>query len=556
MVAPGSRNTPLSLALTERAEIRVEMFVDERSAAFAALGWSLAGDDPAVVLCTSGTAATHFHAAVVEAHQSGVPLLVVTADRPPELHGVGAPQTIDQQLLYGGAVRDFVQLDAVDDWAAAARSAWDRALGASDARPGPVHLNVALRDPLATWVPGGLADPASPSRGAVEVESRGEPGDASDVARSVASTASPDADVSHPAVFPLRRDGRPVRGVVLAGAGVDDPDALEAFAARAGWPILADPRSGCRHLAHAVCAADAILRADAARRLRPDVVVQLGMPPASKVIGQWIAASGAEVVAVSPVGLVSDPYLVGAHQVHELPSTFCTRHAEVVEAVPAEHWWTPWARAEAAAQRVIDDDVAAHPLSEIAVARRVSAGGAGEVVVVSSSMPVRDVEWFGVPGEGARVLSNRGANGIDGVVATAIGVAMRGRSTTVLLGDVALCHDASSLVMLARRSIDLAVVVVDNDGGGIFSFLPQAQAVPEGRFETLFGTPHGTDLVALARAHGITATSVSTPRDLDGVLAGRGVRLAVVVSDRVRNVADHARVHASIAAAVDAVLAH
>ena len=526
MVAPGSRSTPLALALAERPEVRLAVFLDERSAAFAALGWSMSGGEPAMVLCTSGTAATHFHAAVVEAHQSGVPLLVVTADRPPELQGIGAPQTIEQTNLYGTAARWFVQLDGTDpDWREPATEAWHRALGTTDGRPGPIHLNLALRDPLT----------------AVDLTLgvRHHSSDPDVWARPQLDSRFVDAPKAGEAL-------RHARGVILAGAGVDDPDAVGELSRRRGWPVLADPRSRCRHLAEAICASDSILRSPLAAALRPELVVQLGMPPASKVVGQWIAASGAAVVAVSPVGLVSDPYSVGAEQVHAPIGAFCTA---VVDGPVDSQWLGSWIEAERLSQGAIDEAVAG-ALDEISVARRLSRLPADVALVVSSSMPVRDVEWFGAPGAGPLVYSNRGANGIDGVLATAIGVALRGVPTTVLLGDVALCHDASSLAMLARRAIDLAVVVIDNDGGGIFSFLPQASDVAAERFEQLFGTPHGTDLVALAAAHGVRATTVATPGELDQLLSGSGVRLGVVRSERAANVDRHRQLNDGIEAAL------
>jgi len=533
MIAPGSRSTPLALALVERPELNVEVFLDERTAAFAALGWSMSGRDPAIVLCTSGTAATHFHAAVVEADLSGVPLLVVTADRPVELRGIGAPQTIDQVGLYGTVTRLVVELDGDQgDWRAAADQAW--AAATSPLRPGPVHLNIGLRDPLAAWHP--------------HTDLPGPP-DLPDPSPSPGPTWS---RLIRPGR--IKRDhvgGRGVAGVILAGEGVESPEAVGRLAAQMNWPVLADPRSRCRHLDQAVCAADSILRSPAvATALRPDVVVQLGMPPASKVVGQWIASSGAHVIAVSPAGLASDPYSVGAQQVHASVAEVC---ADLLDAAVAADpaWPGRWAAAERAAQAVIESSLDGDsPLTEISVARRLSRLPDGEALVVSSSMPIRDIEWFGAPGRGPRVYSNRGANGIDGVVATAIGVARRGQRTTVLLGDVALCHDASSLAMLAKRTIDLAIVVVDNDGGGIFSFLPQATAVAADRFEQLFGTPHGTDLVALAAAHGIAARTVISRTDLDRYLASGGVRMAVIPSTRQDNVAQHQSLNAAIAGAV------
>src|SRR4051812_42014337 len=279
IVAPGSRSTPMALALAARTDVSIEIFHDERAASFAALGVALATGVPAALLCTSGTAATHFHAAVVEAHQSGVPMLVLTADRPPELHGVGAPQTIEQANLYGDAVRWFDDpgVAADDDrttWRCVASEAWRRSTGD---RPGPVHLNLPFREPLV----GVVGDVPEPDAG---------------------EHVSPPLLV----VDDLIELFDEPHGVIVAGNGVDDAPAVQSLAAATGWPVLADPLSGCQMLDAAVVRFDAILRHAAfADAYRPSVVVQMGMPPASKVLAQWLAGSGARHVAVSPVGLTS-----------------------------------------------------------------------------------------------------------------------------------------------------------------------------------------------------------------------------------------------------------
>ena len=528
VVAPGSRSTPMALALVERAELRVHVFLDERSAAFAALGIGLATGAPAVLLCTSGTASTHFHAAVVEAHQSGVAMLVVTADRPPELHGVGAPQTIEQTDLYGGAVRWFHDPGvAVDEqrssWRSIAATAWGRA---GDDTPGPVHLNLAFREPL-VGVVGQLptAEPLVP-----------RPQQSFDVVA-------------------LAELLGVANGVIVAGNGVDHPNAVQALADATGWPVLADPLSGCQTLDSAVVRFDALLRhrgfADAHR---PAAVLQLGMPPASKVLSQWLAASGAEHVAVSPAGLVSDPNLVGARQVHASIGELCARLAAQATSRRGDAWRDEWVAADRIAREVLDDALRAQrclsePGTALAVTAHVPPGGH---LVVASSMPVRDVEWFGMPRGDITVHANRGANGIDGVIATAIGVALgSGAPTTVLLGDVAFCHDLSSLAGLQARELDLTIVVTDNDGGAIFSFLPQAAALPAERFEKLFGTPHGTDVVEVARALGLRAYTTESPRGLSAAYDEPDTCVVRIASDRHRNVKVHAALNDAVVAALD-----
>lgn len=541
VIAPGSRSTPLALALAESDGISVHVFHDERSAGFAALGIGSVTGVPAVALCTSGTATTHFHAAVVEAHQAHVPLIVCTADRPPELRDVGAPQTIDQTRLFGTAVRWFHDPGVPDDAVSGTwRSLAQRALSATvGIDPGPVHLNLPFREPLV-----GDPGPRPPIRN-----------DHTRSARSWPTVVQISPDELQTLALTIDRP----RGVVVAGRGAGSVEAIGALADRTGWPVLADPRNGCRGLPGAVCAFDDLLRHDRfARDHLPEVVVGLGEPPASKVLAQWIAGSGAEVVQVTEHPGVIDPAHVVGHRVLADPSAVCRALATMLTGATGTPWAARWRHAEATAQAAIGAVLGeSDGLTEPGVARRLTGSvDTGSRLVVSSSMPIRDVEWYGAPGAGPAVHANRGANGIDGVLATAIGIALASRSaTTLLIGDVAFLHDSSSLVALARRPVDLTIVVVDNDGGGIFSFLPQAALLPERRYEQLFGTPHGTDLVALAAAHGLAVEVAATGADLDRALAARagvapGTRVIVVRTDRAANVTVHQRIHDAVASAL------
>ncbi len=528
VIAPGSRSTPMALALVSCPDIKAHVFHDERSASFAALGVALAAGIPAALLCTSGTAATHFHAAVVEAHQSGVPMIVLTADRPPELHRVGAPQTIEQTNLYGGAVRWFHDPGVpVDEhratWRSIASDAWVHAVVD---KPGPVHLNLAFREPLVGEV-GALPD--------VEpIGLRSPP--LVDVTGLVDLLTAP-------------------HGLIIAGNGVDHPSMVQELATATGWPVVADPLSGCQMLESAVARFDALLRhAEFAASHRPAVVLQLGMPPASKVLAQWLAASKAKHVAVSPVGLVSDPNLVGSQQVHAPIGALCSRLASAVADPRDPAWIEQWLTADRIARRVLDDALAhERSLSEPGIARAVTGGiPADGHLVVASSMPVRDVEWFGTPRSDVTVHANRGANGIDGVIATAIGVAIgTGAPTTVLLGDVAFCHDMSSLTALHARGLDLKVVVTDNDGGAIFSFLPQATTLPANVFEQVFGTPHGTDIVEVARAFGLRSYAAETAAELSAAFDECDTCVVRVASNRKDNVDAHAELNDAVVAALD-----
>ena len=533
VLAPGSRSTPMALALAAEARLRLHVFHDERSASFAALGMAMANGVPTLLLCTSGTAAVNFHAAVVEASHAEVPLIVLTADRPPELQGVGAPQTIDQQRLFGVAVRSFVDVGVPDDerrdeWRRSAQRAWS---AATAQRPGPVHVNLPFREPL-VGMPGDL-----PAR---EFES---------ATRKV--RALPTEQLSR---LSIRLAGR--RGVIVAGVGAPSTSALARLADALAWPVLAEPRSGARadherFIRHA----DAFLRHEpTAKSLQPDVVVRFGAPHASKVIATWLRDSDAELVVVSESPFLIDPDRRCAMHVVAAPDAVCDDVAAVVAGRAATNdWLDEWAMAERTARAVIasmlDDEAT---LSEPGAARAMAASlPANASLVVSSSMPVRDLEWYAAATDHLRVLANRGANGIDGVVSTAVGVALATQAPTgLLIGDIAFLHDSNGLVALRHRVADLRIVVVDNDGGGIFSFLPQRSTLEHERFEQLFGTPHGTDLAALARAHGLDVESVATTQQLKAALAKSGPRVIVVRTNRDHNVQRHDEVHAAVARAL------
>jgi 2-succinyl-5-enolpyruvyl-6-hydroxy-3-cyclohexene-1-carboxylate synthase len=522
--------------------IRLHVHPDERSAAFVALGLGLARSAPAVVVCTSGTAAAELHPAVVEAHQARVPLLVVTTDRPPELRDVGAPQTIDQTHLFGRAVRRFVDPGVPDE---AGSSSW-RSLGArvvADSLapvPGPVHLNLPFREPLV-----GEAGSLPPGR-------RGE--------RSWHRHPAPASpDPLDAGTFADALAGR--RGVILAGYGVEDPAGVHRLAARLRWPVLADPRSGARlPRTETVSHADALLRVPSfAERVRPEVVLRLGDLPASKVVGTWLAGLDAWQVGVHGAGAWSDPDRTLGGLVTAPPGAWCAAVAGALDgdgSAAAEPWLRRWCAADAAAAEAIGTVLAAQRgITEPAAARAVLAALPDDAaLVVSSSMPVRDVEWYGAPRDRVRVLANRGANGIDGVTSTAVGVALAGAPTACLVGDLAFLHDSNGLWGLADRAVDLVVVVVDNAGGGIFSFLPQATALPADQFERFWGTPHRVDLPGLVRAHGLAVAEPESAGELGRAVAAQlatgGPSVVVVRTERAANVAVHEALHEAVRDAV------
>jgi 2-succinyl-5-enolpyruvyl-6-hydroxy-3-cyclohexene-1-carboxylate synthase len=280
----------------------------------------------------------------------------------------------------------------------------------------------------------------------------------------------------------------------------------------------------------------------------------MGDPHASKVLDEWLGASGAIEIAVERFGRVFDADRRVDRFVRGGPSILC---GALLESTPGRGVGRlrDWRRADDAAERAIADVVSDGLPTEPAVARAtLGAMPHGSRLVVSNSMPVRDVEWYSAPRDGVEVMANRGANGIDGVLSTAVGVALAGGQAACLIGDVALLHDSNALIGLASRPLDLVVVVVDNDGGGIFSFLPQAAQLPPERFEALFGTPHGVDTAALGRLHGLAVTEAQSARELAQALSeafGRGgCAMIVVKTDRSTNVAEHDRIHGAVADAI------
>ena len=531
VVAPGSRSTPLAVALAKNDDIGVHVFHDERSASFAALGIGSASGFPAVLLCTSGTAATHFHGAVVEAHQSDVPMIVCTADRPPELRDVGAAQTIDQTRLFGSAVRWFhdpgvPSREAASTWRSLAARTVQAALGT---HPGPVHLNLPYREPLI----GDVVDmPSSREKKWSDVIHLGtsETQDVSEIITAIS--------------------GR--RGIIIAGRGASRE--VLSLANSLGWPIFADAVSGVRETNNAVIVGfDSILRSEKfASSHVPEVVLRIGAPPASKVLAQWVSKIDCPVIQIRSSSMVIDPD-------HKVQLTIlgdvdtATRILASATTACDKSWLAGWSQAEVAAQSAISKWTSEN-FSEPSVARTVtSAMTVGSHLVVSSSMPIRDVEWFGTTTSGVTVHSNRGTNGIDGVISTAVGVGLATKArVTVLIGDVACLHDSNGLWALNRRDVDLTIVVTNNDGGSIFSFLPQAQIVTNSDFELLYGTPHGASFEHLAATHGIAFERVTTVKDLETALQHGGTRLIEVPCDRFTNVSQHEALQSAVIAAVEA----
>jgi 2-succinyl-5-enolpyruvyl-6-hydroxy-3-cyclohexene-1-carboxylate synthase len=537
VLAPGSRSTPLAMAFYEAARqqrLRLHVRIDERSASFTALGLAKASRLPVAVLCTSGTAAANFHPAVIEADESGVPLVVLTADRPAELRGIGANQAIDQIKLYGAAVRWFCEAGlpearpgAVGYWRSLACQAWAHAagrVGGLHQGSGPVHLNLPFREPL---VPGGDDEWLESLDGRPD----GRPW-----------TIVHDGPVTGGALdLPWTE-----RGVVVCGDGDYDAQALVELAGRAGWPVLAEPSSGARRGPGALPSYQYLLATpEFVRAHQPDLIVSAGRPGLSRPQLAFLKTGSAvrHVVMAQGPGRWADP---------QRAATDVASALRLTGSPAGTAWLDGWQRADEAARRavdaVLDED---ESLTEPRLARDLAAAlPEGALLWCGSSQPVRDIDCALLPRADLRVLASRGTSGIDGTTSSAIGAALaHGGPAVAVIGDLTFLHDAAGLALGPDEPRpDLCLVVVNNDGGGIFSALEQA-AFP-GPFERLFGTPHGTGLNHLAAAFSLPYQRLERPDDLTKALQGTGLRMVEAQTSRTGGAELRARLRAAAAAAI------
>jgi len=544
--SPGSRSSPLVLALVRDQRLRCFSHIDERCAGFFALGAAKRSGRPVAVTCTSGTAAANLAPAVIEAYHARVALVVLTADRPAELREVGAGQTIDQIELFGSAAKWFFEVGTHD--ATPARGRWMRALAcravwtALEGRAGPVHLNFALREPLVA--PDALGDDPQPGRDG------GRPW----VLR---TTPGEDAAAAGRALAVLARDAH--RPVVVAGRDEPGLEAVALACERLGWPLLADPLSGARRGGAAIAHYDALLRNEGfAAARRPDLVLRGGDLPTSKPLRAWLDGLDEDVTQLGfdPHGSCQDP---GASLQIVLAAGAAPTLAAAAGLTPSADpaWLRAWRDADAAAAAAIHGVLGGGVLSEPLVARTLAAElPADATLFVASSMPVRDIESFApVRDDGPRVLCNRGANGIDGTVSSAFGAAAVTAGPVVLLiGDVALAHDVGGLLAARRLGLAITIVLLDNDGGGIFEFLPVATA--RDVFEEHVATPHGLDFAHAAALYGCAFADVADLGRLRAALARALTRDATTIvrvrSDRTANLALHRELSAAVAATLGA----
>jgi 2-succinyl-5-enolpyruvyl-6-hydroxy-3-cyclohexene-1-carboxylate synthase len=539
VISPGSRNTPLTMALVAHTGIATTPVLDERSAGFFALGIAKRTGLPVVVLCTSGSAGAHYLPAIIEAKESATPLIVITADRPPEMRDCASGQTIDQQKLFGGFVEFYHELavpeprvELLKYLRQTLRHAFARA-----AAGGAVHLNAPFRDPLPP-----IADGTAEALAC-----------AVDWEEFFALPVVP-WTVSNDLLEPGGHNGVQ-KGLIVAGGGLERGMEAQELAETMGWPIVADGLAAERFSATSdvtvVAGYDAFLRDERCRReLRPELVVLCGELPTSKVLRAWLAEVDAPTIQFTARRGNRDALHGRTEVVRASP-------LGVAVSRPLKGWRLLWSQAEAAAQgvlaRVADENGFEGAFTRVVAETLTDA----HTLFVASSMPVRDLEYFApVRSDGPRVLANRGANGIDGTLSTALGVAHDNEPTVLLTGDLALLHDTNGFLVAPKLRGSLTVVVINNQGGGIFGHLPVAKFDPP--FEEYWATPQRLDFAKLCQAYDVPHCVAATTQELRERLRDQvgvpGLQVIEVRTDRTRDVATRQRLFAEAAEAAGRAL--
>src|SRR3954468_6289246 len=541
VTSPGSRNAPLALTLAAEPRLRTVSVLDERSAGFVALGIAKSTRAPVAVTCTSGSAAANLLPAVVEAHEARVPLIVLTADRPPELRDTGAGQAIDQIKLYGSFAKWFVEVgnheptrEAAVHHRALACRAFHTAAGG---RPGVVHLNFPLREPLA---------PVPEQLDATVWEGRPDGGPWVQVHQPGPEASVPLADGM------AARIPQGARGAIVVGAvGEDVAEPVTRLASACGWPVLADATSGVRFgphdRSHVIAHYDVLLRSEGwAAGHRPGLVMRIGDTPTSKPLRAWL--TGAPQLVVDPHATWHEPTRTAETIVQAAPAALCEALAERLERAgfhPEQDWLGGGREADA----LVPPALAAtpDPFEPKVLAAVAGAAPDGATLWVASSMPIRDAESFLPSGDKPlRVLANRGANGIDGTVASAAGAAIAaGERAYLVTGELALLHDVGGLLAAARLGAQLTIVCLNNGGGGIFDFLPVAEAADPELYERHIATPAGVDLERVAALAGLRHTLVTSADGVAAAAASPG--FVQGRTDRAENVRLHLELFARVA---------
>lgn len=552
VVSPGSRSTPLALLLVEHPDIKTHINVDERSAAFFALGLAKALKEPVGLLCTSGTAAANYHPAIIEAFYSRVPLVVMTADRPHELRDVGAPQAIDQINLYGKQVKWFVEMalpENSDEMIRYARTIGARAVATASMEPsGPVHLNFPLREPLIPNLkqaeeyrhnkvtPTVMIDTGIRSLTPSQIEA-------------LTSTLS-----------------QAKQGIIVCGElrNPEMKEAIIALADKLAFPILADPlsqlRSGTHEKDGIIEAYDTFLRDDVAKAaFQPDVVLRFGAMPVSKPLLLFLKKQKQAMTLVIDGGAGwREPAGLATSMIYCDEMDFCHRIGENLTRATERNWLGLWQSINEATKHAlasIRDDVELSEGKLFSLLQDLMP--AGSTLFVGNSMPIRDLDTFFLNNDKKiKTMANRGANGIDGVVSTALGVSTVSENTVLAIGDLSFFHDMNGLLAAKLQKQKFTVLLINNDGGGIFSFLPQANE--KEHFETLFGTPHGLDFSHAASLYGGTYNKVQTWEELKQVFTESfevpGLKIIEVPTERESNLQTHRNLWSFVSQEIKKVL--
>ncbi|WHY85097.1 2-succinyl-5-enolpyruvyl-6-hydroxy-3-cyclohexene-1-carboxylic-acid synthase [Neobacillus novalis] len=537
VVSPGSRSTPMAMVMAEHPELKVHIHVDERSAAFFALGIAKATNRPAAILCTSGTAAANYFPAIVEAHSSRVPLVVLTADRPHELREVGAPQAINQIHLYGQHVKWFAEMALPEgnrEIIRYVRTVCARAAAiAAQAPAGPVHLNFPFREPLIPKLDEELFQLEERPKGYVKVQN----GDLT-------------LEHNHFQDIAEKIKGKE-RGIIVCGNTADNrfTMAVTRLSQALNFPILADPlsqlRSGSHSKVNIIDTYDTFLRnEDAKTFLQPDVVLRFGAMPISKALTIFLKENhGAEQFVIDGGGGWRDPSALSTEMIFCNETIFCEQLLSLLDTNSPSGFLQDWQRVN---QLTKENMSLVKDLTELSEGKLfyqlADMLPEGATLFVGNSMPIRDLDSFFLNNEKSiKVMANRGANGIDGTVSTALGAALYSKSLYLVLGDLTFFHDLNGLIAAKLYNIDIHIILVNNNGGGIFSFLPQSEHPKN--FELLFGTPLNLEFEHAVRMFDGNFTKITDWDHLDiemkNTIESTGIHVFEVVTKRDSNRDEH-----------------
>ncbi|WLR50323.1 2-succinyl-5-enolpyruvyl-6-hydroxy-3-cyclohexene-1-carboxylic-acid synthase [Bacillus tianshenii] len=557
VISPGSRSTPIAMAAAQHPRMETWVNIDERSAAFFALGMAKASKKPTAIVCTSGTAAANYMPAVVEAKQSRVPLIVLTADRPHELRDIGAPQAINQIDLFGSYVKWFSEMALPDNSSQIiryVRTVAGRAAAVSNAEPaGPVHLNFPLREPLIPTL----------EQEMLTYTAREEQQPYVQVNTGKKTLSQP--ELEHYISYFEHVE----KGLIVCGPQQDEhlPRAVVELAEALGWPILADPLSQLRGGSHSkelvIETYDAFLRdEEITTKLVPEVVIRFGAMPVSKAYMLFLKKYPhiRQMVVDNDSGW-REPTLLASHMIYADPVSFCEQIIEVIDERPARfEWLNRWVKANDMAKGVINGFIYEEGFFEGHVVKYLmNALPQQASVFVGNSMPVRDLDTFLLNhSKDIETFANRGANGIDGVVSSALGVSTVKSPLVLLIGDLSFYHDLNGLLAAKMYQLNATIIVVNNDGGGIFSFLPQSKQAEH--FESLFGTPHGLEFEYAVKMYGGKYTKATAWEHFNEALAesieASGLHVIEVPTNRVDNEQLHRQLWKDVQQHISEALRH